>query len=435
MRDGRRPRDPEDWLWLVVGVAVAARAALLWTWEPALASDAADYVRIATDLNQGEGFRDTNGDPTSFRGPVYPLFVASILKLTGGSLWAVRVLQVLLDAVTVVVTFRLARATFGERLGSAVGLTAAALVAINLGHIGASQRILSETVFTLVFVAAIAASSMWWRSERPGSARQWAVVAGCVFGIATLTRGVLLLYPAVLVGAACMVRRRVPYGSVALILGFCLTLAPWTIRNYVVHDAFVPVSTQVGVTLYASYNPPGGRFGFQPADSVVVRAERLPEPEASAILVRAAIDTALANPARTARLEAIKVAYFWSPIDWELLPWYGVLNGTYLWMVLVCGVGLFLAPVRKAARRHWPVLLPLVYLFGMGLVFHGSPRYRLPAEPLLAIVAAASVIALTGRWGRGRAGLLLGTLALAVLAAAVYADVLRAIVRPWVSGS
>lgn len=434
MTERQRTREPQDWLWLVVGLAVAARAVLLWTWEPTMASDAADYVRMATDLIQGEGLRDTDGDPTSFRGPIYPAFVALILKVTGGSLWAVRLVQVLLDAVTIVVAFRLTRATFGERLGGAVGLTAAVLVAVNLGHIGASQRILSETLFTLVFVAAVAASSTWWQSARPGPARQWAVTAGCLFGIATLTRGVLLLYPVVLVGAALIVRRRVPYGGVALILGFCLTLAPWTIRNYVVHDAFVPVSTQVGVTLYASYNPPDGRFGFQPADSVVVRAERLPEPEASAILARAAIDTALANPARTARLEAIKVAYFWSPIDWELLPWYGALNGTYLWIVLVGGLGLFLAPVRTAAVRHWPVLLPVVYLFGMGLVFHGSPRYRLPAEPLMAMVTAASVVAYTRRWGRAKTGLLLGTLALGVLAAALFSEELRALVRPWVSG-
>ena len=68
------------------------------------------------------------------------------------------------------------------------------------------------------------------------------------------------------------------------------------------------------------------------------------------------------------------------------------MNPTYMWIVLMALAGLGASGGRRVFARHWPVLLPVAYLFFMALVFRGSPRYRLPAEPLLAIAAATSVI-------------------------------------------
>ncbi len=434
MPDKARRIVPEGWLpWILIGAVLVRLSLLLW-WSPEVASDAADYVRIANDVAAGRGFLDTDGDPTSFRAPLYPLMLAGLFRLFGESITAIRLVQIGLDAATVATVFLIAERTLAERLGAWVAPLSAFLVALNLGQISASQRVLSETLFTLLFVTAVGASAAWWRSDRPTLALQWAVVTGFVLGLATLTKGVMIAYPVVLVAAAWARWRRPPTGSFALVLCFALTLAPWTLRNYAVHGTFVPVSTQVGITLYASYNPPGGAFGFQPSDSVVRQAERLPEAMASKVLTRAAIDTAIRNPKRTLRLEGIKTLYFWSPIDWELLPKYGVLNPTFLWMILVALMGWLMPTVRQAFVRHWPLLLPSGYLFAMSLVFHGSPRYRLPIEPLLAIAAAATAVRLGTRFGARRVAVTLAALALLCGAAASYSDSIRAFVRPWVSG-
>ncbi len=425
---------PEKWLPWIVGGAFLLRVSMLLWWDPEIAADAADYVRMANDIARGRGFLDTDGDATSFRAPLYPLLLAAVTRFFGSVVVVARILQSGLDVITVMIVYWLADRTLAARLGAWVAPLAAGFVALNWAQIAASQRVLSETLFTVLFVAAVSASSAWWRSERPAPALQWAVATGFLLGLATLTRGVLIAYPFVLVAFAWVRWGRPPRGSGALLLCFVLTLAPWTLRNYGVHGAFVPVSTQVGITLYASYNPPGGAFGFQPSDAVVEQAQRLPEAMASRVLTRAAIDTAFANPKRTLRLEGLKSLYFWSPVDWELLPRYGTVNPTYLWIVLVALMGWCMAPVRKAFLRHWPLLLPAVYLFGMALVFHGSPRYRLPTEPLMAIAAAASAVGLATRIGRRRAmGLLLALVMLCGLAT-VYSDSIRTAVRPWVTG-
>lgn len=428
-------RTPKSALVWILGLGLALRVALLFWWEPVIAGDAQDYLRIAEDLTQGRGFVDTNGDPSSFRAPIYPLALAAVFRVFGSSVLVIRVLQSLVDLLTLVVVYRVADRTFGVHLGRWVAPLAAGLVAINLGQITASQRILSETLFTLLFVAAVGASSEWWRSEKPAASMQWGVATGFLFGLAALTRGVMIAYPPALVLVAWGSRGRARRGSVALLLSFALTLAPWTLRNYVAHGFFVPVSTQIGITLYASYNPPGGSFGFNPTDSVVARANRLPEAEASRELTKAAIETALASPKRTLRLEGLKTLYFWSPVDWELLPTYGAMNPTYMWIVLMALAGLGASGGRRAFARHWPVLLPVAYLFFMALVFHGSPRYRLPAEPLLAIAAAATVIGLSSKLGRRAVIGLAVSLALICGAASIYSETLRAVLRPWMSGS
>jgi hypothetical protein len=154
------------------------------------------------------------------------------------------------------------------------------------------------------------------------------------------------------------------------------------------------------MTLYSSYNPlQGWIFGILPHDSITAAAERLPEPEASAALVRGALASIRAFPLRTLKLEGLKIMYFWAPFDWEILPFYGAFNPTYAFIAL--WALMYLASrFRRESVLTAAVWLPILYLFGMALIFYGSPRFRLPVEPLLAVFAAAQLVALDRRVGR-----------------------------------
>ena len=413
--------------WILVAGAVA-RIGLQAVWQPTLAADAADYDRLARALLDGEGFVDTRGSPTSFRPPLYPAFVAFWYALAGpGTRW-IGWAQVALDLTTVWITYQLARHWLAERWA----LWAAGLTAANLALISATGRLLSESLFTALLMAAVWLASLAWREPartRPGVA----ALAGSVFGFAVLTRGVLLPFVFLIVLAAAVAHRRLPRGTVPFVMAFLVVLTPWTLRNLRVHDAFVPVTTQVGITLYAGFAPPGGVFGLQPSDSVVQAVQHLSEPEQSAALVRASLRTALSDPVATLALEARKAVYFWSPVDWEILPRYGTFNPTYAWTVVLAALFLWLGYQGGPRRRDlWPVWLPVAFLFAMALVFHGSPRYRLPAEPFLAVLAAAGVRAAVRRWGGAGATRRLLTLAALCVVATAASDPLRTWVGSWV---
>ncbi len=409
---------------IVLLLAALLRLGLQLTWQPELAADAADYDRLARGLAAGQGMVNTDGAPTSFRPPLYPLLLALWYGPLGGGPRIAVLFQIGLDLATVALTYDLARRWLSERLA----LVAAALVAVNVALISASARLLSESLFTMLLVLSAWLAVRWLEAARDGEpCGGRAAATGLAIGLGTLTRGVLLPFAPLLVLAAAAPERRLPRGSLALLVSFALTLAPWTARNARVHGAFVPVTTQVGITLYAGFAPPGGIFGLQPRDAVVRRVERLPEAAQSRALTREAIRVAVADPGRTARLEVQKAVYFWSPVDWELLPRYGTFNPTYAFTAGLAFAWLILGGGDRPRRRDvWFVWLPVLFLFVMALVFHGSPRYRLPAEPLLAVLAALGVAEGTRRWGARRtAAGLLGVAGLCLLAT-VFSDPLRA---------
>jgi hypothetical protein len=306
-------------------------------------------------------------------------------------------------------------------------------------------------------MAAVVISVEWLRAvneERTERAVALGIGAGALVGAGTLCRGVLLLYPLCLVVTAALWglsgspssaarpsvparRRGVGLACFAVLLGFALILMPWILRNYRVHGAFVPVTTQIGVALYSAYNPPDGwRFGLDAQDETMRAAGELPEVEASAVLSKAAVDSIWSSPRRVLRLEVLKAVYFWVPIDWEVLPFYGVFNPTYaflgLWAFIYLGLRV---KHEEAALPTWPAWLPIVYVFGMALVVQGSPRYRLPVEPLLAVFAAAALVTFYRRAGRRAfTALVTGTVG-GLLLLYVFADPLRSVAKSWISGA
>jgi 4-amino-4-deoxy-L-arabinose transferase-like glycosyltransferase len=417
----------------VLALAAALRLLLFFLWAPPLVADAWDYDRLARSLVEGRGYTNTRGELTSFRPPLYPAFVAAVYALTRKSLDAVVLVQILLDLGTVALTYIAARWLFGH----GAGLVAALLISVNLATIAMTMWIASETLFTILLMAGVVLSLAWLdrlrRGDVPGAVA-FGITVGLVLGAATLARGVVLLYPLALIvlttiglrlsksppGGAPKRQRAILAGCLSVALAFCLILTPWTIRNYRVHAAFVPVATQGGQNLYESYNPRDGwKYGFIPQDEVVAEGSRLPEQAANVFFARAAIQSIRASPVKTLKLELLKIVYFWAPVDWEILPFYGVFNPTYAFIALWAVLYLACSLRRPSSLTTAVFVLPVWYLFVMALVFQGNPRYRLPAEPLLAVFAAAQIMSLDWRSDRRRPVFMVGaTVGFLVLACA-----------------
>jgi len=64
----------------LLGLALAIRLLLLVVWTPPIVADSADYDRLARSLAEGRGYTNTRGEPTSWRPPLYPAFVAAIYR-------------------------------------------------------------------------------------------------------------------------------------------------------------------------------------------------------------------------------------------------------------------------------------------------------------------------------------------------------------------
>jgi 4-amino-4-deoxy-L-arabinose transferase-like glycosyltransferase len=223
-------------------------------------NDSLAYSRIAAELYRtGRYGTPEMRNPTDWS-PGAPLFYAAVYKVTGGvSPERARTAVAVLGALMVLIVYLI-----GRRLaGPAVGLGGAALSAIYPAFIDNNEQFLSEPLAAFTLSAAVL--GMLWAAD--DGRRPWAwAVPGLFLGATTLTRPEYLLFGAafaLVILVRSWRRAGVRIGvltAVVFVAAYALVLVPWTVRNLVVLDRFVPVTTGGGKALFvATYLPGDGR--------------------------------------------------------------------------------------------------------------------------------------------------------------------------------
>jgi 4-amino-4-deoxy-L-arabinose transferase-like glycosyltransferase len=432
--------------------------------------DAAAYATIAANLERGEGFTLGAGatQPASNYSPGVPLFVGGLYELTGGvHERSARLVLALLGSLAVLFTYLI-----GRRLsGPLAGLIGAAVLAIYPALLEYQGMLMGELLAATLLSGAVLA--MLWadasgaRVLSPGrrggaamgfSPHRESVVRGRAWGEkqdAALSRHPSPTPPArgrwfvpgLLLGALALVRPEyvaiaLPVAMVVLarrgwdgwregvvqaaimLVGLVIVVAPWTVRNAIALDRFVPVSTGGGQVLFAgSYIPSAGdpeRVGSEvlerhpglarklaaeraiPVASVVERVrleqilaalakQRYPSMETDEALARMGRerlwDDVSEQPVDYAGFVVAKVWRIWShgPRDVMREPAWTVFH---LLLVALGLVGL----IALARKRRWEALLVAVVLLSVtatGALLVASPRRVLVTIPLVAALAGA----------------------------------------------
>jgi 4-amino-4-deoxy-L-arabinose transferase-like glycosyltransferase len=157
------------------------------------------------------------------------------------------------------------------------------------------------------------------RPDRRGALR-WIAAAGIAAGLAALTRPSHVFFLAV----ACLwllAKRRLSWAA-ELAITAALTIAPWTIRNYLTYGRPVLIASEGGITFWTGNHPlsPGeGDMAANPAiklDSLRVRDGHpgLTAEELEPIYYREALGAIAARPGWWLGLEARKFFYLWIPV-------------------------------------------------------------------------------------------------------------------------
>jgi len=367
------------------GLAIVLRLLVGWGAQQPQPGDAIHFRALGESVAQGRGLTEEDGTPGTFRPPVYPIVLGSLFRTFGDHPRVVGVAQALLDTATIALLWVTARSLFG----SGVALIALGLMTVAYAPIAAVRLHLSETLSTLLLVGTIAAAGRSARSPR----WPWWTITGVTCGLLILTRGIFILWPAVIASLVWIgspegrsVRMR---GAAVVLLAAGLTVAPWLSRNQIKIGSPV-LTTQVGITLYSSYvREPGQPYGVLTRDSLVAALQDLPPTDRSRRLTRATMQWIVANPFAALREVPVKVVYFAAPFDWEIIG-NRALN---YWYVVVAPLAL-LGMVGALRRNPTGALLfvaPPAYLLVMACLFYGSPRLRLPSEYFLAVLAAAAI--------------------------------------------
>jgi 4-amino-4-deoxy-L-arabinose transferase-like glycosyltransferase len=370
-------------------------------------NDAIMYHTSAISVSRLDGYVPLTGGPTARWPPGFSTVLGGLYAVFGIRPVVGEIFNAAVGAATVVLLMLIVERAVDRR----TAIVAGAMLAVLPGPILWTDVLVSETVYTAVFMVAVLIlvhAAPTWR---------WALLIGAVVGVGSLFRGealTWLLLPVVAWWGT------VPYGSLvrrmAIAVGaVAVVIAPWTIRNAIAMDAFVPVATNASQTLWSGHNPgaTGGQTyppaGFEDQFGTELPAREL---EASAALRSEAIQYVVRHPLRELELIPLKLIHLNRgdsyALDWVNAPGTGAepplsaIDAERIGVVADAGYFSLLATAVLGAwwlgRGFWRTrvgrlvatsMLTMCVLYGF--VYYGNYRYRMPYEPLMVIVAATFV--------------------------------------------
>lgn len=432
--DVRQEPDARPFRWAVSAIFALALAVRV-TYNLTVARDyvprhdAAAYVNLAQHVLQwGCYCLFTPTQPTTYRPPVFPLFLALVSQVSGPDPLHARLALSVVGAITCVLVSLIARDLFGPRVGVLAGLMAATYPQLFIYD----AWLYSESLAICLYAASCLAAM---RAVRRPVGWRWAL-AGGLLGLTALTRpngiyalGAFVLWAGIAVWARLIPPRRALAGVLVVVAGCVAIMAPWTVRNYVVTGgAFVPISTGGGDVIAGAYNTAAYTWpGYQgswvnpwtmpywsPSEHAMLRKFPIACWGACDVVrdhmtTELGIHWAESHIQDLPRLVLLRMIQFWTPASSPIeagMPIWRSFAVAYPALV----IGLALVGVVGQRRRLRALLLP--WLFGAvvvagAVVFYGSPRMRAPLEPILIVMAAGgitSVVAQVRCWMAGAGG-------------------------------
>jgi len=409
-----RARAAATSLSIVLLVSLALRLGYAWEEQrriPHLDLEAVPFQYepgvIAYSLAVGKGFSSpfrVETGPTAWETPIYPLLVAGIFELFGTFTFhafaAAVLLNILFSTLTCVPIFHA-----GRRIGGlAIGAGAAWLWAIFPNAIIIPFQWIWDTSLSGLLAATIVWATLAVADSR--RVRDWCAY-GFLWGVALMTNATLLAGLPLLLGwMAYRARKRgarwlaKPAIAAGVIVLCCV---PWTVRNYAVFHAFVPLRSVLGLQLWLGNNDqyrdvfPGW---LHPIDSPAERAKyvRMGEMAYMREKQHQAIQWMLSHPRREAELFKARFIATWLGTPHPLkdflrtpsllircvfvsnfLAAFGALFGIVI-LFQDSDYRAYAVPVAV-----FPVLYPFASYLSQALL-----RYRYPIDPIVLLLAAVA---------------------------------------------
>lgn len=373
-------------------LALRIAGILLFSQEPY--GDPAGHEAAAWSVSQGDGYirvRHGIAAPDPHWPPGYVYIAAGFYYLFGRSWMMLSVVNCLIDSVTCVLVYHLARRIFGP----VAALSAGILYAFNPILIVNTQQIIYAPLFALMICVLTLLITR----------RRWLV--GVLYGLASLVKPIFLVGP-VLSAAQDVMERRPPrkvairFMIVTALL--CVAIAPWTVRNYVVFDRFLPVSANGGWVLWWGNNE-NSLGGMQKWSSDQMNAYGADLIDLDRRLGRESFEWIAENPVRFLALIPRKQARTWGT-ESASLPKLEHISATLRFVtrsiVQLFYVAIALLAAMTLISRRWELLRSpegvmtsfiLLLAWAVHSIYIGWSFYHHGFLPLLTIVASAALFA------------------------------------------
>lgn len=375
-----------------------------------LIGDARSYDAWAQLLAAG----DWLGQGVFYQAPLYPYFLGLLQVVLGRDLWGIRVVQIILGAVSCSLLYWAGRSFFSRKAGIVAGFILS-LYAPAIFFDSLIQKAVLDVFFVTLFLFLLG------RTERRPYWPWW-MAMGVVLGLLGLARENALIWIFVLpVWIWFHFGERAPrtrLGWVALFFGgVTLILFPVGLRNLAVGGEFIVTTSQFGTNFFIGNNPeadgtyrplrPGRgdpEFERQDATELAEQAagRSLSPGEVSSYWLGRSWNYISSEPMDWIRLTGRKWLILWNARELEDVDdfylyqnWSGLLSllGSVSHFGLLAPLAaLGLALTWKQCGKLWLLYLLLGTLALSVALFYVLGRYRFPMVPLLTLFAGAGIV-------------------------------------------
>ena len=424
------------WLGGLLAIGMATRVFWVTVVDPRpefAGGDGPFYLTVAQNLANGYGFvygqlATYHTEPVITAGPLYPAYLAVFYLLLGGHathpihdppipfaggdpwIMGARLGQAVVGALTIAVVYALARRLWGAR----AGLIAAGIMALDLRFIVETSAIYTETLFTLLLLAAL---TLYVAAHQGADTRLYALT-WIVLGLAVLARPIAL----VIGPALCLhlwvgtTRAQAFRQTIVLIAMLGLVLGPWLARHYLLFGDFNVLGSSAASHFWLGAIRSGQWEGL--TDFVEQRLAIAGGDPNNPPYLQVALAVIAENPLRFVQLLGLKLARaYLQPFGAAFFPGpslkamladvlasrasLGALAGqatfwpkAIIYLFHFGTIGLGLAGMWRS-RRRWretlPLILTIASVSGAYALLTIIPRYLFPIMPLFTVFAAQTV--------------------------------------------
>ena len=212
------------------------------------------YDPGARGIMSGDGFTDQDGNLTAYVGPGYSFFVATIFSIFGINLIALRVVQIFVDVATCFFTGLIGKKLFGKKIGQISMMT----YAIYPFAFYQSGLLISEVLCTFLTAISFYLILKAYSFDSSNHASKKTIIliflSAIFLGLSSLVRPNTL--PLIVsFGIFLFFSAKKPFKeSLIFLSGVSIVVLPWIIRNYLLFDQFIPISSIV----YSAYQDVDG---------------------------------------------------------------------------------------------------------------------------------------------------------------------------------
>jgi 4-amino-4-deoxy-L-arabinose transferase-like glycosyltransferase len=384
------------------------------------------YVKF--DLSDVD-YDPVRGVPTSFRAPLYPVFLALIYlvaEVGAGRFFAARLVQAGLSALLAPLTYLVSQRLFPNNKPASV--IAAWVVACYPMLIIYPIGLATENLFFLLVLTSFFFLLKISDSRLP---TLYSLLSGLFLALSALTRSVILPFAGMAVLWTWFILKQ-KHAAVLMASVVVILVTPWVVRNSLLHHRLTGIEASMGYNLYVGYHPESnGSFTFGPSLDLL---SILDDTERDRLGTQKALEFIRAEPERFLPLMLNRLGFFFGLEKRALMYFYSNDLLGYIPRPLLLAIASVLllpfvfvgtsAVLGLALTRISPGTILLFLLFFAYILPHvlilSEDRFHLALVPYLAILAALAWTggwnAILERWHESRVGKIALCLAVIVVA-------------------